>query len=154
MAADPLTYADTSNEWDLNRNSVSLMHFKVTGEISLRAPVAVKTTTYAVALSDAGGVLTSLTDNQDFTLPACAAAYNGFRITFVNKAATGAALITVTPSGTDRISGSIASVAIDDTGTKKIRNTKATQVKGDYATLVCDGTQWWIVGGVGVWAIS
>jgi hypothetical protein len=121
---------------------------------SMDTNVATKTTTYGVTQAvDSGGMLITLTDGEIFNLPAVAAGNKGMEVTFINSAADGAALIKIEPNGTNTIQGQIGSVEFGGVAAKGIWNTKATQKKGDRATLRSDGTAtWWVVGGQGVWA--
>lgn len=61
------------------------------------------------------------------TLPQ-ASLSSGYQVTVKNKWATGNNL-TLTPNGTDNIEGANASIVL---------------AQGDFFTLICDGTQWWI----------
>lgn len=112
-----------------------------------------KTTDYTVLITDGESTLVSDDDNRIFTLPTAASALSGFRVTFINTAAAGAALMSISPAAADAIVGTIGAVTASGVANKDWRNTKATQVKGDYCVLESDGVNtWYIVGGVGVWA--
>jgi hypothetical protein len=107
--------------------------------------------------ADGDSVITTATDNAVITLPDAAAGNAGKRITVINTGADGAALISVAPHASDAIFGSVPNAAADSvssgTVNKPFNNTKATANKGDFVTLVSDGsTGWYIVGGVGIWA--
>jgi hypothetical protein len=76
---------------------------------------------------------------------------------FRNTGADGAVLLSIDPSSTDGINGSIANAAADAVASgvvgKKLNNTKATANNGDYVILKAVAlTKWFIVGGVGIWA--
>jgi hypothetical protein len=115
-----------------------------------------------VAPTDCGGTVTTSTNNAIITLPAAASANSGCRITVVNTAADGAALISVQPNAVDGVIGSCVGVTgagaatvvqFSGTNNKAINNTLATQNKGDYVTVVSDGSSdWYTVGCVGEWA--
>jgi hypothetical protein len=102
------------------------------------------------------------TDNTIVQLPDAASTNKGCTVTIVNTAADGAALISISPHASDTIEGSCvgttgagAATVINFGGVanKDIQNTKATQQKGDYATVMSDGTSaWYVIGCVGQWA--
>ena len=99
---------------------------------------------------DSGKVFLVGTDALTITLPATKA---GARFTFVNSGADGAALITVSPNSSDKIIGTIAAVSMTASDDGDLTNTKVTANKGDWATIVGDGSDgWYIIGGDGVWA--
>lgn len=117
-----------------------------------------KTSNYTVALTDCGTVLATDDDNRVFTLPAVAAVNKGCVVTIVNFAADGAALISVSPNASDGMYGGCtgtgpAHVHFSGTDDKDLQNTKATQDKGDFVTIVSDGsTGWFVLACNGVWA--
>ena len=81
----------------------------------------------------------------------------GSKITFVNIGADGNNLITLSPNAANAVVGTIANAAADSVASgaldKDIVNTKATSNKGDRITLqALSSTQWYIIGGVGIWA--
>jgi hypothetical protein len=114
------------------------------------------------APDDCGDIMFANVDNTVIQLPDAAAANKGCEITVINNAADAAALVSLSPHATDGIDGSC--VGIDGAGAatvvifsgtvnKDIRNTKATQEKGDYVKLISDGTAgWFVTGCVGEWA--
>ncbi len=111
---------------------------------------------YTMKDEDAGAVIQTATDNAVVTLPAVTNANKGARITVQNTAATGAALVSISPAAADGIYGSVATAAADSTASgtdnQGFRNTKATAKKGDYVVLQSDGVNgWYIQGGYGVW---
>ncbi len=115
--------------------------------------VANKTTTYAVLAADSGSLLTTATDGEIFNLPDnTAGGVQGMEITILNKAADGAALMKIEPHAGDHIYGQIVGVEFAAVVSKGIWNTKATQKQGDYAKLKAGATDWFVVGGIGVWA--
>ncbi len=111
------------------------------------------------SLPDGDCVIMTATDNAVITLPDAAAGNAGKRITVVNTAAAGEALISVSPHASDKIFGGIHGAAggtlvtFGEVADKDILNTKTTALKGDYVVLVSDGTLgWYVIGGKGVWA--
>jgi hypothetical protein len=111
------------------------------------------------AIADSGCVITTATDNAAITLPDAAAGNKGCMVTVINTGAAGAAKVSISPHSSDKIYGGIHGAAggdlvtFDEVADKDIINTKATALKGDYATLVSDGsTGWYVIGGKGVWA--
>ena len=115
-----------------------------------------KAATYTVQTPAIDGDCTiqDLTDGAVITLPATAAANKGMKVTLQNTAANGAALVGFAANAADTITGSIGAVNIAKlAGAATLVNTKATAIKGNYATIQSDGAGgWWIVSGVGVWA--
>lgn len=108
---------------------------------------------------DGDAIVLDATDNGVVTLPDAAAANKGHRLTVINSAADGAAKISISPHSSDKIYGGIMGAAGGSLVTfgavldKDIINTKATALKGDFATLVSDGsTGWYVTAGRGVWA--
>lgn len=103
--------------------------------------------------ADGDATIMTATDNAVITLPDAAAGNLGKRVTVINTAANGAALVSVAPHSSDGIFGTVAAVSSSGVVNKPFNNTKATAKKGDYIVLESDGsTGWYIVGGVGVWA--
>jgi len=112
----------------------------------------VETVTASTTLSygDSGKVFLVGTDALVITLPATKA---GIRYTFVNSGADDAVLITVSPNASDKIIGTIAAVSMTASDDGDLTNTKSGANKGDWVTIVGDGSDgWYIVGGDGVWA--
>ena len=84
------------------------------------------------------------------TLPATKA---GVRFTFVNSGADGNNILRVSPNSSDKVMGTIAAVSMTASDDGDLTNTKVTANKGDWATIVGDGSDgWYIIGGDGVWA--
>ena len=99
---------------------------------------------------DSGKVFLVGTDALVITLPATKA---GVRYTFVNLGADDAVLITVSPNASDKIMGTIAAVSMSASDDGDLTNTKSGANKGDWCTIVGDGSDgWYIIGGDGVWA--
>lgn len=134
-------------------NDVTFKSVTSTGQITGLSKFDTKTATYTVTAADGGAVFIDATDNAVITLPDAAAANKGLKVTVINAAADGEALISISPHSSDKIYGTIGSVSFGGVAGKDIQNTKATANKGDFATLVSDGaTGWYVIGGVGVWA--
>lgn len=97
---------------------------------------------------------TKASATQTFTLPAATA--KGCVFTFKCGHASGEVLID--PAGTDTIvcnanSGASPASAIAPAGGTGIKNTAATNIIGDYVTLVADGVSAWdAVAQQGIWA--
>ena len=105
-----------------------------------------KTLTYA----DSGKVFLVGTDALTITLPSTKA---GCRFTFINSGDDDAVLVTVDPNDSDKIMGTIAAVSMTASDGGALTNTKSGANKGDWATIVGDGSDgWYITGGDGVWA--
>ena len=99
---------------------------------------------------DSGKVFLVGTDALVITLPATKA---GVRYTFINSGADDAVLITVSPNANDAVMGTIAAVVATGSDDGDLTNTKSGANKGDWCTIVGDGSDgWYIVGGDGVWA--
>jgi len=121
--------------------------------------VAQKTVTASgdIAEQDAAQDINCATDGLTLGLPLITSGNLGTTITFRNTGADANNTVVVSPKATNRIVGSIvkassvftASGALD----KDCINTKATSKKGDYVTLrAVTLTDWYIIGGVGIWA--
>lgn len=110
------------------------------------------TRTMTVAESGAVVRLTKASATQTETLPA--ATNSGVYYTFVCGHASGEILID--PNGTDTIkckATNDAGASVAPAGGTGIKNTAATNIIGDYITLVADGvSQWDCVGQSGIWA--
>jgi hypothetical protein len=137
----------------------------ITGAAAMGSSTSVGTTTgrqktqtvagsaYLVTTADGGIVISAAADNDVVTLPDAAAGNKGLRVTVVNVAADDAAKVSISPHSSDKIVGTVAAVTSGGVADKDWINTKVGANKGDYTTLVSDGTDtWYIVGGVGVWA--
>jgi hypothetical protein len=108
------------------------------------------TASQTLSYNDSGKVFLVGTDALTVTLPATKA---GVRFTFVNSGADGAVLITVSPNSSDKVIGTIAAVSMTASDDGDLTNTKVTANKGDWCTIVGDGSDgWYIIGGDGVWA--
>ena len=108
------------------------------------------TESQTLSYNDSGKVFLVGTDALTITLPATKA---GCRFTFVNSGADDAVLVTVDPNASDRIMGTIAAISMDASDGGALTNTKTGANKGDWCTIVGDGSDgWYIIGGDGVWA--
>lgn len=106
----------------------------------------VKSANYTLAIVDSGLVTYVDTDAFTLTLPATVA---GLTFTIVNAGLDGGVLITLSPNAADAIQGG-GLTAVDN---KDLLNTKATAKRGDYVTLVGDGTVGWLIAEKrGIWA--
>jgi hypothetical protein len=90
--------------------------------------------------------------NQTYTLPS--AATGGLSFTFIAGSAAGELL--VNPNGTDTISIKATvdqGANVTTAAGVGIKNTAATNVLGDFVTLISDGvSKWWMIGQSGIWA--
>ena len=108
------------------------------------------TESQTLSYADSGKVFLVGTDELTITLPPTQA---GVRYTFVNSGDDDAVLITVDPDDSDAIIGTIAAVSMSASDGGALTNTKSGANKGDWATIVGDGSDgWYIIGGDGVWA--
>ena len=108
------------------------------------------TASQTLSYNDSGKVFLVATDALTITLPATKA---GVRFTFVNSGADGNNIITISPNSSDKVMGTIAAVSMTASDDGDLTNTKGTANKGDWATIVGDGSDgWYIIGGDGVWA--
>ena len=97
------------------------------------------------------------TDALVITLPKIEAGDLGLTYLFRNTGADGNNTVTLSPNASDAIHGTIANSAADSVAggvvNKDFVNTKATANKGDYVILRAVAlTEWYIIGGVGIWA--
>ena len=108
------------------------------------------TASQTLSYNDSGKVFLVGTDTLTVTLPATRA---GVRFTFVNSGDDDAVLITVSPNASDKIMGTIAAVRTSANDGGDLTNPKSGANKGDWCTIVGDGSEgWYIIGGDGVWA--
>ena len=108
------------------------------------------TASQTLSYNDSGKVFLVGTDTLTVTLPATRA---GVRFTFVNSGDDDAVLITVSPNASDKIMGTIAAVLTSANDGGDLTNPKSGANKGDWCTIVGDGSEgWYIIGGDGVWA--
>jgi hypothetical protein len=105
-----------------------------------------KTANYTVVVvTDSAKIFASVLDAIVYTLPSIA---TGELYSFINLAEDGDAKVSISPASADGIS--YAGVSVDN---KDLINTKATALKGDYATVASfDGADHWQVAEVsGLW---
>ena len=108
------------------------------------------TESQTLSYADSGKVFLVGTDALTITLPPTQA---GVRYTFVNSGDDDAVLITVSPNASDKIMGTIAAVSMTASDDGDLTNTKSGANKGDWVTIIGDGSDgWYITGGDGVWA--
>lgn len=105
-----------------------------------------ETANNTVDITDQGYIHTSTLDGIVYTLPATVV---GYSYTFMNVAEDGKASVAVSPDAADLIAGA-GFTAADN---KDIVNTKATARRGDYVTLIGNGTTGWNITAMrGIWA--
>ena len=88
----------------------------------------------------------------------------GFELTFVQANATAGSTCRITPSTPSKIVGYVSQQeggnadattadglvsVLDGTAGKYVQLTKSTGHQGDWIKLVCNGTDWYVLGGVG-----
>ena len=115
------------------------------------------TATGDVVAGDAGIDQNVATDALVITLPKIEAGNLGMTFLFRNTGADGNNIITLSPNAADGINGTIANSSADSVASGVVNkdwvNTKATANKGDYCILRAVAlTQWYVIGGVGIWA--
>ena len=115
---------------------------------------------------ESGSVIFMVAGGDDYTvaLPTAAA---GLRFTFVHSGAAGGSTYRISPDSGVSIVGYISGneggnadattadglvSVMDGADGKYIQLTKATGHKGNYCDLVCDGDDWYVIGGTGTWA--
>jgi hypothetical protein len=156
------TFDEVNTRLGIGTTSPSVA-LQVHGEVTGRQKSIAGGASYTVtAPNDCDAVVMTATNNAIITLPDAAAANDRCRITVINTAADGAALISVQPHSSDGIYGSCVGVTgagaatvvqFSGTNNKAVNNTLATQNKGDYWIGVSDGTGgWYTIGCVGEWA--
>jgi len=105
-----------------------------------------KSANYTMDAQDVGKVIHIDTDAFTITLPATVVGYDYI---FVNDAADGGALITISPNANDKIMGPDVA-GVDN---KDRLNTKATAIRGDWLQILGDGADGWFVKNErGIWA--
>lgn len=125
----------------------------------VRVKVSQKTLTASVSVpaGDAGIDHNIATDALVMSLPKINSGNLGMTFLFRNSGADGNNIITLSPDSADSFNGSIANASADSVASGVVNkdwiNTKATANKGDYVVIRAVAlTQWYIIGGVGVWA--
>jgi hypothetical protein len=106
-------------------------------------------TPVTVTISKAGSsYITSIADVV-FNLPDITTCPYGMRLTFVNNSVSAGAGTAISPSTLDQIVG----LGITPADNKDLINTAATDVAGDFVTLVGDGANvWYVTASRGIWA--
>ena len=115
------------------------------------------TASQTMRTEDSGKTLNIATDAIVMTLPLITAGNLGTTYRFRNSGADGNNLITLAPNALDAFHGTIANAAADSVSggavDKDFVNTKATANKGDWIEVEAVAlTEWYITGGVGIWA--
>ena len=110
-------------------------------------PVVTGQATATVTAARSGTIFICAVDAV-MTLPAAAAGLEGVYYTFVCGSLSGGTGLSISPNAADNIYGN-GLTAVDN---KDLINTGATDVVGDSATVVCDGTNWLITNVTGIWA--
>lgn len=122
-----------------------------------RVDVETITASKSLTVSDSGKTFLVGTDALTITLPSTIL---GVRYKFINSAADGGAIITISPAAADGINGTmtLAASVVELSGTvnKDLINTKATATTGNSVTLIgtgIAGTKAWMVeNSTGIWA--
>ena len=148
-----LTFAAPSNSYvGVVTRYISATHLEVEfrpGEVDEFGPNAARETKsddYTVDALDSGKIIYVDTDAKTITLPATDA---GITVTLVNAGSFGTVALTIDPNANDQINGNDITAADN----KDYVNTKATAQRGDFVTLVADGTDgWFITAQRGTWA--
>jgi hypothetical protein len=127
---------------DIERNQVAQSYYTATGDISE---------------ADLGNDHNVATDALTIGLPLITSGSLGSTVFFRNTGADAAVKLVISPKDTNKIIGSItlaASVfAASGVLDKDLENTKATALKGDWVALrAVSLTEWYIIGGQGIWA--
>jgi hypothetical protein len=121
-------------------------------------PLGFKTTNSALAgatvvltAAQSGGVFINVatSGSPSWTLPANAA--NGVEFTFVCGNTTAGFTVT---SASQVIHFKTSASGTVLTSTTTLTNTQATAIVGDFISIVCDGTAWWMIGISGIFAAS
>jgi len=125
--------------------------------VYVQASQEIVTGSAAIPAGSAGVDQNVATDALITTLPKIEAGDLGLTYLFRNTGADGNNTITLSPNASDAIHGTIANAAADSVAggvvDKDFINTKATANKGDYVVLRAVAlTEWYIIGGVGIWA--
>ena len=127
---------------DVERNQVAQSYYTATGDISE---------------AELGNDHNVAVDGLTIGIPLITSGNLGCTIFFRNTGADAAVKLVISPKNTNKIIGSItlsasvfsASGVLD----KDVINTKATALKGDWIALrAVSLTEWYIIGGQGIWA--
>lgn len=110
-----------------------------------------KTGSIIIDIEDVGKVICVATDSLVMTLPAWTTAFDGARIIFVNTGVAANNILDIQPNSADKFMGA-NNTGADNGG---LVNTKATARRWDYAIIVGDGVNGWIVEATrGTWALT
>jgi len=117
----------------------------------LRSIVVGTADTYTLTQENSGTtyVATKGSATQTYTLPAVV---SGLWYTFRCGHASGEILINPADSVVINIKASEGGAAVATVAGTGIKNTAATNVVGDFITLICDGSAWYHIGQSGTWA--
>jgi len=138
-------YVSTTSGWIKIDAATDVPKEPQYGQPNLLNPVT-KTDDFTVLVSQSGTTFAIATDGKKFTLPSTA---KGLTYTFVNTGADANNIITVDPAAADKIMGG-GLAGVDN---KDLINTKATAKKYDFATIVGDGVDGWVITNKqGTWA--
>ena len=115
------------------------------------------TTAQTMRVEQSGQTINTGTDALIHILPIITAGNLGMKYRFRNIGADGNNTVAMSPNAVDAIHGTIANAAADSVAggvvDKDIVNTKATANKGDWIEVEAVAlTEWYITGGVGIWA--
>lgn len=113
------------------------------GAVNLAVATLSTTTTLTAATSGATYIVTA--EDTTTTLPAVA---SGLSYRFHVGSIAGATGVIIHPAGTAKLYGN-GFTAADGKGAKC---THATARAGDFISMICDGTDWWITSISGTWA--
>ncbi|MFH1370359.1 MAG: hypothetical protein ABII09_03620 [Planctomycetota bacterium] len=110
-----------------------------------------KSDDYTTLITDGGKIIYVDTTAKTITLETLTEALAGQELTIVNAGGDGLVLISVDPNSGDLLAGG-AGVAANADG-HKISNTAATARRGDFITVVSNGTTGWNIKNIrGTWA--
>jgi len=126
-------------------------------ELKSKEVIETITATRSLDVGDSHKTFLIGTDALVVTLPSTLL---GLKYTFINSAADGGAIITLSPAAADGINGTItlaaAIVELSGVVNKDLINTKATATTGNSVTLIGTGvagtTAWMVTGSTGIWA--
>jgi hypothetical protein len=118
--------------------------------VVVTTPLVGATIVLTAANSGTTYIQASTSGTPSFTLPAAA---SGLDFSFITGSTTNGYTITTGTASVINAKTSASGTAIQSTATTgTIVNTQATAVVGDYLSLICDGTNWWMKGQSGIFA--
>ena len=119
------------------RNQVAQSYYTATGDISE---------------SDLGNDHNVAVDALTIGIPLITSGNLGSTIFFRNTGADAAVKLVISPKNTNKIIGSMTQAAAVFSASGVLDNTKATALKGDWVALrAVSLTEWYIIGGQGIW---